>query len=152
MARSTPPDRFDALIRAATAVFLRQGYRRTQMADVAEELGVAKGTLYLYVESKEALFEQALLHADRAEPIPLPRTLPIPTPRPGGTLRKVKQRMLRETALPALAAALRRRRAPDSRKVFPCPPAPKSARHEPIPLHPARIRSGDGCQARPILR
>jgi AcrR family transcriptional regulator len=115
MARAVPPDRFDALIRAATAVFLRQGYRRTQMADIAEELGVAKGTLYLYVESKEALFEQALLHADRAEPIPLPRALPLPTPRAGSTLRRVRARLDRDAKLPALEAALGRRRARDSR-------------------------------------
>lgn len=115
MARPIPPQRFDALVRAASAVFLREGYRRTQMADVAAELGVAKGTLYLYVESKEALFEQALLHADRAEPIPLPRALPLATPPAGSTLRKVRQRMRREAVLPALEAALARRRAKDSR-------------------------------------
>jgi AcrR family transcriptional regulator len=115
VARSIPPDRFDALIRAATTVFLRQGYRRTQMADVAEELGVAKGTLYLYVESKEALFEQALLNADRAEPAPLPRALPVPTPRAGSTLRKLRARLARDAKLPALEAALARRKAADSR-------------------------------------
>jgi AcrR family transcriptional regulator len=115
VARSVPPDRFDALVRAATAVFLRLGYRRTQMADVAAELGVAKGTLYLYVESKEALFEQALLHADGARPIALPRTLPVATPRAGSTLRKLRARLAREAALPALAAAAARRRARDSR-------------------------------------
>jgi AcrR family transcriptional regulator len=115
MARSVPPDRFDALVRAATTVFLRQGYRRTQMADVAEELGVAKGTLYLYVESKEALLEQALVHADRGDAIPLPRSLPVPTPRAGAMLRKVRARIASEAKLPALAAALARRKAADSR-------------------------------------
>jgi AcrR family transcriptional regulator len=34
------------------------------MADVAEALGVAKGTLYLCVESKEALFDAVLRYAD----------------------------------------------------------------------------------------
>jgi AcrR family transcriptional regulator len=115
MARTVPPDRFDALIRAATNVLLEQGYRRTQMADVAEALGVAKGTLYLYVESKAALFDQALRHADRAEPIPSPRELPVPTPRAGSTLRHVRERLAREGRLPALEAALARRRAPDVR-------------------------------------
>ena len=115
MARSVPPDRFDALIRAATVVFLREGYRRTQMADVADDLGVAKGTLYLYVESKEALFELALLHADQTEPIALPRALPVPTPRTGSTLRKLRERLAREARLPALEAALARRRKGDTR-------------------------------------
>lgn len=115
MARPVPADRFDALLRAATAVFLRQGYRRTQMADVAEELGVAKGTLYLYVESKEALFDQVLRQADRAESIALPRALPVPTPRPGSTLRHLRERLAREGQLPALAEALARKRAKDTR-------------------------------------
>jgi AcrR family transcriptional regulator len=115
MARSVPPDRFDALIRAATRVILAQGYRRTQVADVAEALGVAKGTVYLYVESKDALLHEALQHADRAEPIPLPRTLPVPTPRPGRTLRMLRERLARDARLPALEAALRRHRARDPR-------------------------------------
>lgn len=115
MARPIPADRFDALLRAATTVFLRQGYRRTQMADVAEELGVAKGTLYLYVESKEALFDQALRQADRAAPAALPRELPVPTPRAGATLRHLRERLAREAKLPALAEALARKRAKDPR-------------------------------------
>jgi AcrR family transcriptional regulator len=37
-------------------VFARRGYRRTQMADVAREMGVSPGNLYNYVEGKDALF------------------------------------------------------------------------------------------------
>ena len=115
MARPVPPERFDALIRAATSVFLEQGFRRTQMADIAEALGVAKGTLYLYVESKEALFDRVLEHADRTAAIPLPRALPVPPPRAGSTLRRLRARLARDARLPALRAALARRKAPDSR-------------------------------------
>ena len=42
MARKIPERRFDDLVRAATEVFIAHGYRHTQMADVAEALGVAK--------------------------------------------------------------------------------------------------------------
>ena len=38
-----PPDRLHELVEAATAVFREQGYHRTQMADAADRLGVAKG-------------------------------------------------------------------------------------------------------------
>ncbi|MBI3798372.1 MAG: helix-turn-helix transcriptional regulator [Deltaproteobacteria bacterium] len=51
MARTIPPDRLAHLVHCATDVFIAQGYQRTQMADIAAALGVAKGTLYLYVES-----------------------------------------------------------------------------------------------------
>ncbi len=46
MPRSIPKDRIPQLLEAGTAVFIAQGYRRTQMEDVAHALGVAKGTLY----------------------------------------------------------------------------------------------------------
>ena len=55
MARTIPPDRFQQLVDCATQVFIERGYAHTQMADVAEAMGIGKGTLYLYVESKEAL-------------------------------------------------------------------------------------------------
>src|SRR5688572_13892640 len=69
MARPRPPDRYAALIAAATQVFVRAGgVRRAQIDEVARALGVAKGTVYLYVEGKEALFDQALRHADGPAP------------------------------------------------------------------------------------
>ena len=46
-----------ALIDAALAVFSRVGFAAAKIDDVAEEAGVSKGTVYLYFESKEALFE-----------------------------------------------------------------------------------------------
>jgi len=110
MPRAIPDHRFADLVDSATSVFIRAGYRRTQMSDVAAEAGVAKGTLYLYFESKEALFDAALRHADRGMPPGLPETLPLPTPPPGATLEYVRKRVAEEAALPALAAALARRR------------------------------------------
>jgi AcrR family transcriptional regulator len=114
MARAISKDRFHDLVEAATAVFLEQGYRRTQMADVAARLGVAKGTLYLYVESKEALFDAVVRHADRRERIELPEALPVRTPPPGATLEEVRKRVA-ENGLPLLAEALARRRVADVR-------------------------------------
>jgi AcrR family transcriptional regulator len=93
MARTTPDGRFQQLIDAASAVFIAQGYRRTQMADVAEAMGVAKGTVYLYVESKEALFDVVLRCADAARPLAPPDTLPVPTPPHGRTLKYVRDRL-----------------------------------------------------------
>jgi len=113
--RAAPDDRLDQLVACATRVFIEQGYRRTQMADVAEAMGVAKGTLYLYVESKEALFDLVCRSADLEPPLPKPATLPIPTPKPGATSRYIAERLSKEQVLPALAAALERRRVPDAR-------------------------------------
>src|SRR5512134_3176852 len=114
MPRSIPENRFHDLIEAATAVFLEQGYRRTQVADVAARMGLAKGSVYTYVESKEALFHAVLLNADRAEPLGLPAVLPVPTPPPGATLEEVRKRVARNR-LPLLGEALARRRVSDVR-------------------------------------
>jgi TetR/AcrR family acrAB operon transcriptional repressor len=48
------------ILRAATAVLIRQGYDRTTMSDIADEAGVSRGTVYLYFKGKEELFEALL--------------------------------------------------------------------------------------------
>jgi AcrR family transcriptional regulator len=108
MARMVPPQRFQDLVDAATAVFIAQGYRRTQMADVAAGLGVAKGTVYLSVASKEALFDVALRHADVPRPFAAPATLPIQAPAPRRTLEYVRDRLAREPPSTTLRIALAR--------------------------------------------
>jgi AcrR family transcriptional regulator len=115
MARAIPPDRFQQLIDCATRVFIERGYAHTQMADVAEAMGVGKGTLYLYVESKDALFDLVVRSADSESPFTTPPQLPIPTPRPGATLQHVRHRVAKQPPLPTLLAALARKRVTDPR-------------------------------------
>jgi AcrR family transcriptional regulator len=112
MARAIPPDRFTQLIEVATRIFVERGYRPTQMADVAEALGVAKGTLYGYVESKEALFDAAVRFADDPGAAPGPEALPLRSPPAGSTVAFVRQRLLAEARELVLARALGSRRAP----------------------------------------
>lgn len=45
------------IVEAALTRFLSDGFERTRMLDVARDAGLAKGTLYLYFPTKEALFE-----------------------------------------------------------------------------------------------
>ena len=45
------------IIDGATAVFLAQGFDAASMNDIARAAGVSKGTLYVYFENKEELFE-----------------------------------------------------------------------------------------------
>jgi AcrR family transcriptional regulator len=95
MGRPGSDTRLAGLVEAAAKVFIDQGYRRSQMADVADALGVAKGTIYLYVESKEALFDFVIRHVDEGSAA-VPQRLPIPTPKPGATLRYVRERLAKE--------------------------------------------------------
>lgn len=113
MARRIPENRFDELVRAATRVFIEHGYRLTQMSDIAEAVGVAKGTLYGYVESKDVLLWVCLRSADEAGAIPLPETLPIPTLPQGEIGMQVKAALGARLVQPMLAAALERDRAED---------------------------------------
>ncbi|MBA3322806.1 MAG: TetR/AcrR family transcriptional regulator [Pyrinomonadaceae bacterium] len=53
--RSTVPDKREAILRAATNVFARNGYFNSKVADVARVAGVADGTVYLYFKSKEEI-------------------------------------------------------------------------------------------------
>jgi TetR/AcrR family transcriptional regulator len=53
--------RRSAIINAAERLFFSQGYIHTTMDDIAKETQLAKGTLYLYVKSKEELFHAVAL-------------------------------------------------------------------------------------------
>src|ERR1700687_2633793 len=48
------------ILEAAKQVFARKGFHDATMDDVAEEAGVAKGTLYLYFRSKREIFVESL--------------------------------------------------------------------------------------------
>jgi AcrR family transcriptional regulator len=114
VARTRPPARFSQLRDAALAVFAAKGLRRARMSDVARAMGVSTGSLYNYVESKEALFHWLVeLGADGA--VVEPGQLPIPTPPPGATEARLREQLVHGMRLPALDAALARRRVGDAR-------------------------------------
>src|SRR5215472_10213095 len=50
-----------AIMEAATALFLRDGYRNTSMDQVAAEAGVSKQTVYKQFADKEQLFRDIVL-------------------------------------------------------------------------------------------
>lgn len=93
MPRSIPADRLASLIEAGTAVFVAQGYRRAQMQDVADALGVAKGTVYGAVAGKDALLLACIRYADGLAPLPDPQDWPLPAPAAGEMVAVVGQRL-----------------------------------------------------------
>lgn len=61
------------LTAAALSLFVEKGFAATRLDDIAERAGVSKGTLYLYFDSKDALFKAVIqegivpaLHAGEA--------------------------------------------------------------------------------------
>jgi AcrR family transcriptional regulator len=70
MPRTTPSDRLAKLLDAAAAAFVEHGFQRTQMDDIAERLGVSKGTIYRAVDSKESLFAAVIEWGDEPDNAP----------------------------------------------------------------------------------
>jgi len=52
---SAPPRRRDEVIDAAARIFHAKGYAAASIQDVADELGMLKGSLYHYIDSKQDL-------------------------------------------------------------------------------------------------
>ena len=112
MPRSRPPDRLDQILQAATRIFARTGLENSKMSEVATEAGVSQGTLYNYVESKEALF-RLLLDRGLGMPPPASTALPLRSPSAAGLARRMDEAIAANFALPRLDKALTRRRVPD---------------------------------------
>jgi AcrR family transcriptional regulator len=110
MARPRSADFVPRMLDAAARVFGRHGLKASRMADVAREMGVAHGSLYNYVESKEALF---LLLVDQWGAADVKLTdgeLPLRTPPMDRIVSRLRQRVDEAFQLPALESALKRRR------------------------------------------
>ncbi len=60
--QATPPKKREReIIDAAAEIFHRNGYADTSVQDVAEAVGILKGSLYYYIDSKEDLLYRVLL-------------------------------------------------------------------------------------------
>ena len=53
-------ERRNQILEAAMAVFARQGFEQARMDDIAKEVGLSKGDLYLYFKSKDAIISAIL--------------------------------------------------------------------------------------------
>ena len=113
MARPRSPHVLSRLQVAALRVFARQGLKHTRMSDIAKEMGVAQGSLYNYVESKDALFFWLVDRGLDLGETPDLGALPLRAPKPEALLRRVREQIGQAFALPHLDAALRRPRADD---------------------------------------
>jgi TetR/AcrR family transcriptional regulator, cholesterol catabolism regulator len=71
-ARSNPPRRRHIeVLEAAARVFHEKGYESTSIQDIAEAVGILKGSLYYYIRSKEDLLYEIIkdVHEDALENI-----------------------------------------------------------------------------------
>ena len=83
---------------------------------MAKVMGVAVGTIYLYVEGKEALFDLAVRHTAAEDSEWLDDIeIPVPAPAPGSTVEFLRDVFGRKGQWPHLEAALAVPRAEDIR-------------------------------------
>ncbi|MDF1749858.1 MAG: TetR/AcrR family transcriptional regulator [Alphaproteobacteria bacterium] len=61
--RLSPEQRRQAILKAGMDVFAAQGFAASKLDSVADQAGVAKGTIYLHFKDKQDLFEQIILEA-----------------------------------------------------------------------------------------
>jgi len=69
-------ERRSAIVAAALDEFVARGFTATRLDDVAKRAGVAKGTIYLHFDDKEALFREIVT----TMLVPLVATLETPPP------------------------------------------------------------------------
>lgn len=98
------PERLATIVDAATEVFGRAGFARAQMADIAAVAGVSVGTLYNYVEGKEALLLLCAEHPFGG--VAEARPLPVTVPDRAALVEAVEATLAAEVRVPALEAAL----------------------------------------------
>jgi AcrR family transcriptional regulator len=107
--RQAPARRLEQLIDAATKVLSRKSIARTQMTDVAAEMGVSAGNLYNYVEGKDALLPLVLRRTLNDE-TPSADALPLRAVPLNETLAWLERRLDWKSDFPVLEAAFALRR------------------------------------------
>jgi AcrR family transcriptional regulator len=90
-----PEERPTEILAAALLLFGERGYAGTRLEDVARQAGVSKGTLYLYFESKEALFRAMVRNKVGAAITDLREMVRLHTGTSEALLRQVMERLWR---------------------------------------------------------
>jgi AcrR family transcriptional regulator len=115
--RPRPANRLDSIIAAATELFVSQGFRRAKMHQIAERAGIGPGTLYLYADDKEALFELALLRSLESPVVAHP-TLPYAKTGERGRRQLVEDCLREISHFPQLWVAAQRRNLEQSHEEY----------------------------------
>jgi AcrR family transcriptional regulator len=113
MARVKPQVRLKQLIDAATSVFIAKGYKRASIEEVARTMGLTPAAIYLFVASKEALFDLVIRYHFFRIDLGAIEEIPIPNPPQGETLARLRQRVSPFRDLNRLTEAMEAETVPD---------------------------------------
>jgi AcrR family transcriptional regulator len=117
MVRTRSKEKLDQIVAAALRVFIARGFKGTRVEAVADAAGVGPGTIYLYVRSKEALFELTLRLAF-GEPPPGVDSLPYEGEIGPAVVDWMWQRLHAVSPFARLRAAAERTEPADARAEF----------------------------------
>lgn len=84
----TRPDKHSAITRAASEMFLSEGFDRASLDQIAQRAGVSKQTIYSHFADKEALFKAICTELTETLTMPLRKALPSE-----GSLREILLRL-----------------------------------------------------------
>lgn len=97
------PAKHAAILKAATEVFLREGYARASVDAIAEAAGVGKQTVYGHFGDKQRLFLAVVENAHAASPLD-PADLITDTGDPQADLTAAAKWVIRAVTTPEIAA------------------------------------------------
>lgn len=104
VARVDAATRMKALTDGGATCFARLGYQRAKVADIASAAGMSVGNVYLYVDSKEALFHLVVVDCFGGD-LPQEALLPYQAPPFSETLDVIVQGLRRDGLTPRLKQA-----------------------------------------------
>lgn len=113
MARTRDPGRLDEIVAAAAWAFSHLGYARAKISQVADRARIGPGTVYLYVEDKDALFELAVLRALESPEVAHP-ALPYRKSPPASQAKLLEQCLHQVAHFPQLWVAAQHRNVTES--------------------------------------
>ena len=94
------------ILDGAYRLFMSQGFDATSMGDIAKEAGVSKGTLYVYFDSKERLF-QVLVREEKDRQFPTIFTIDPDETNVCATLTRIGKQFARFITAPHVIMAMR---------------------------------------------
>lgn len=78
--RHVNPQKGNAILKAATTLFLKSGYEKTSMEAIAKKAGVTKQTVYSHYQNKDQLFMRMISELCNRKLSPKPTTSDIKKP------------------------------------------------------------------------
>ncbi|GAC1598800.1 MAG: hypothetical protein NVS3B21_24650 [Acidimicrobiales bacterium] len=108
MPRPSSDERLEQVVVAAIAIFSERGFVSSRMSDIADRAGVSQGSLYNYVESKDALLQYVIERIIAGHPVTVAE-LPIASPAPGATTRILGRALRKGFIGQAMEAAVQQR-------------------------------------------